>query len=226
MTEDTQEVSSRNGPVGEPEPPRRGGGLPLPGLKYWRVRRGLTQAELTRRAALKSSSYVFRVETGRRGCHPETARLLADLLGVGLEDLRREPADALDTKAPPESPSPRISSRQVHQAYLGIFLQAAVGSAYAAMDEWEMRERFERGTWEEALAIARARKREAEFLGEAIGARGVLENPDLPDDVRAYLEGVLGSFPDLDMHLLAAVRRREASEEGREALTKAMRELL
>jgi hypothetical protein len=53
MTEDTQEVSSRNGPVGEPEPPRRGGGLPLPGLKYWRVRRGLTQAELTRRAALK-----------------------------------------------------------------------------------------------------------------------------------------------------------------------------
>jgi len=109
---------------------------------------------------------------------------------------------------------------------LRLILKGAVGSAYAAMDEWEMRERFERGTWEEALAIVRARKREAEFLGESIGARGVLENPDLPDDVRAYLEGVLGSFPDLDMHLLATVRRREASEEGREALTKAMRELL
>jgi NAD(P)-dependent dehydrogenase (short-subunit alcohol dehydrogenase family) len=34
MAEDTQDASGRNGPVGEPEPALRGGGFPLPGLKY------------------------------------------------------------------------------------------------------------------------------------------------------------------------------------------------
>jgi hypothetical protein len=48
----------------------------------------------------------------------------------------------------------------------------------------------------------------------------------LPDDVRTFLESVLGSFPNLDIHLLAMARRREPTEEGREALTKAMRDLL
>jgi hypothetical protein len=37
---------------------------------------------------------------------------------------------------------------------------------------------------------------------------------------------VLDSFPDLDIHLLALARRREPTEEGHEALTKAMRDLL
>ena len=60
----------------------------------------------------------------------------------------------------------------------------------------------------------------------ALGARGVLEDPDLPEDVRAYLESVLKSYPDLDIHLLALARRGEPSEEGHEALTKAMRDLL
>jgi hypothetical protein len=54
----------------------------------------------------------------------------------------------------------------------------------------------------------------------------VLSNPDLSNDVRAFLVWVLDSFPDLDIHLLAMVRRREPSEEGHEALTKAMQELL
>ena len=70
------------------------------------------------------------------------------------------------------------------------------------------------------------RKREIEYLRDALGARGVLRNPDLSEDVRSFLEAVLGSFPDLDIHLLAMVRRREASEEGHEALTKALRDLL
>ena len=38
------------GPVGGPEPALRGGGLPLPGLKHWRLRKGMSQAELARRA--------------------------------------------------------------------------------------------------------------------------------------------------------------------------------
>jgi hypothetical protein len=43
MAKDAQEVSGGNGPVGEPEPALRGGGLPLPGLKRWRLHRGLSQ---------------------------------------------------------------------------------------------------------------------------------------------------------------------------------------
>jgi hypothetical protein len=49
---------------------------------------------------------------------------------------------------------------------------------------------------------------------------------DLSAEVRSFLEAVLQSYPDLDIRLLAAARRREPSEEGREALTKAMRDLL
>ena len=102
-----------------------------------------------------------------------------------------------------------------------------MGSAYAAMDEWEIEEHCEEGTWEDAIEAVRARKREIEFLGEAFKAREMLRDPDLPEDVRTFLESsVLESFPDLDIHLLAMARRREPSEEGHEALTKAMCDLL
>jgi hypothetical protein len=53
----------------------------------------------------------------------------------------------------------------------------------------------------------------------------VLQDPDLPTEVRSFLEAVLESYPEQDIRLLAA-RRREPSEEGRQALTKAMRDLL
>jgi hypothetical protein len=101
-----------------------------------------------------------------------------------------------------------------------------VGSAYAAMDEWEIEERCEEGTWEEALEIVQARKREIEYLQDVLGIGEVLRELDLPEDVRSFLEAVLKSFPDLDIHLLAMARRREPTEEGHEALTKAMRDLL
>src|ERR671921_746677 len=100
MAEGAREGSGGNGRVGGLDPPLKRGGLPLPALKYWRKRRGLSQAELARRAGL-SSNYVFRVENGRRGCNPETARLLADLLGVELQALRRKPDDALDAEPLP-----------------------------------------------------------------------------------------------------------------------------
>jgi Helix-turn-helix domain len=76
-TEDSKDVSGGDGPPGEPEPPVRGGGLPLPGLKHWRLRKGITQAELARRAG-PSSDYLFKVESGRRACRPQAAELLAD----------------------------------------------------------------------------------------------------------------------------------------------------
>ena len=89
MTGDFRE-SGRDGASGEPEPPLRGGGLPLPGLKHWRLRKGISQAELARRAGL-SSDYLFKVESGRRACRPQAAELLAGLVGVSLEVLRRKP---------------------------------------------------------------------------------------------------------------------------------------
>jgi hypothetical protein len=148
------------------------------------------------------------------------------LLEVDLQDLRSRPDDALDTKAPSDPSGSKVLYRFVHRAYLKIILEGAVGTAYSAMDEREVEQRCERGTWEGALEIVWARKREIEYLQDALGARGVLQDSDLPDPVRAFLEGVLESFPDLDIHLLAEARRREPSEEGHEALTKAMRALL
>ena len=225
MSGESQEVAGRDGTVGGPEPALRGGGLPLPGLKHWRTHKGISQAELARRADL-TSDYLFKVESGRRACRPEAAELLADLLGVGLGALRSKPGAAFDMETPPKPERPRVSYRHVHQAYLKIILEGAVGTAYAAMDEREIEERLEGGTGEEALRVVRAREREVGYLRDALGSRGVLEDPDLPEDVRAYLGAVLESFPDLDIHLLALARRREASEEGHEALTKAMRDLL
>ena len=225
MSGDSQEVTGRNGPVGEPEPALRGGGLPLPGLKHWRKRKGISQAKLARRADL-SSDYLFKVESGRRACRPEAAELLADLLGVSLEALRSKPGAAFDVETPPKPSRPKVSYRHVHRAYLRIMLEGAVGSAYAAMDEWELEERLEGGTWEGALEIVRAREREVGHLRDALKGGEGLRDPDLPEDVRSFLEAVLEGFPDLDIHLLATVRRRETSEEGHEALTKAMRELL
>ena len=225
MARDTREVTGRDGKVGEPEPAVRGGGLPLPGLRHWRTHKGISQAELARRANL-TSDYLFKVESGRRACRPEAAELLADLLGVGLGALRRKPGAAFDMETPPKPDRPRVAYRHVHQAYLRIMLEGAVGTAYAAMDEREIEERLEGATWEEALEIVRAREREMGYLQDALGARGVLEDPSLPEDVRAYLESVLRSFPDLDIHLLAMARRRETSEEGHDTLTKAMRDLL
>ena len=226
MTDDSQEeVPRSDGPVGEPEPPLRGGSLPLPGLKHWRLRKRLSQKELAPRAGL-ASHHLYKIESGRRGCNPETAQLLADVLQVDLEDLRRRREDALDAKAPPKPSRARIPYRNVHQAYLRLILQGAVGSAYAVMDEWEIEEHCEEGMWEDAIEAVRAREREIGLLGEAFGARGMLRDPDLPNDVRTFLESVLGSFPDLDIHLLAMARTREPTEEGHEALTKAMKGLL
>ena len=225
ITGHSKEGSGSDGPVGELVPPLRGGSLPLPGLKHWRLRKRLSQKELARRAGL-TNYYVYNIESGRRGCNPETGQLLADVLQVDLEDLRRRREDALDGKVPPKPNRPRIPCRNVHQAYLRFILNGAVASAYGAMDEWEIEEHCEEGTWEDAIEAVRARKREIEFLGEAFGAKGALQDPDLPDDVRTFLESVLGSFPDLDIDLLTMARRRERSEEGHEALTKAMRDLV
>jgi hypothetical protein len=156
------------------------------------------------------------------------AQHLADLLKVDLLDLRRHYDDDAEEQQPALSrpARPRLAYRQVHQAYLKIFLLGPVGSAYAAMDEWAMEKHCEERSWEEVLEAVRAREREIGFLGGVIESEGVLQDPDVPAEVRSFLEAVLKSYPDLDIRLLALARSRGPTEEGREALTKAMRDLL
>jgi len=222
--------SDRDRAIGEPEPAIKRGGLPLPSLKHWRLRRELSQAKLARRADL-TVDYLSKVESGRRGCNPSIAQHLADLLGVDLLDLRRnydgaEEEQQQKVSTPARPARVRIAHRQVHQVYLKLLLLEAVGSAYAAMDEREIEERCEKSTWEDVLKSVRSRKREIEFLGGVLEGGGVLQDSDLPEEVRSFLKAVLEGYPDLDIRLLAAARRREPSEEGRKALTKAMRDLL
>jgi DNA-binding XRE family transcriptional regulator len=119
--EDTQEVSNRNGPVGEPEPALRGGGLPLPGLRYWRERRGMSQANLALRAGL-TADYLFKVESGRRGCNPEVAQELAAVLEIDLRELRTMREDPGEERASSAPARPRVAYRRVHHAYLKILL--------------------------------------------------------------------------------------------------------
>jgi hypothetical protein len=160
--------------------------------------------------------------------------VLADLLKVDLQDLRRKYDDAHEAQAASTGSGQtasgpvrsRIAYRHAHQAYLRILLEREEGSSYAAMDEGVIEKHCEESSWQEVLKVVWARKREIESLGEMLEARGVLKDRDLPEEVRSFLEAVLESYPDLDIRLLAEARRHEASEEGHEALTKAMRDLL
>src|SRR5919112_4031449 len=220
--------SDRDRAIGEPEPAIKRGGLPLPGLKHWRLRRELSQAKLARRADL-TVDYLSKVESGRRGCNPSIAQHLADLLRVDLLDLRRnyDGAEEPQKVSTPARPARvRIAHRRVHRVYLRLLLLEAVGSSYAAMDEREVEEHCEKSTWEGVLETVRARKREMGFIGGVLEGGGGPQDSDLPEEVRSFLEAVLESYTDQDLYLLALARRREPSEEGHEALTKAMRDLL
>ena len=213
-----------------PAPALRGGGLRLPGLKHWRLRRGLTQTELAQRAGL-NQQYLPRTESGQRGCNASAAQRLAEVLEVDLRHLRTKhepvedasPEEAAGEAAGPtprRSLRPRIVYRQVHQAYLKILLGRAVGSAYAAMGERELERHCGGLSWQAVIEVVSAREREMEALGEA------MRDADLPGEVRLFLEEALNGYPDLDIRLLAAARGRESSDEGREELTRTMRELL
>jgi len=173
--------------------------------------------------------YLSKVESGRRGCNATIAQHLADLLNVDLLDLRRkyDGAEERQKVTKPARPARiRIAHRQVHQVYLKMLLAEAVGSSYAAMDESEIEKHCQDLSWKGVLQAIRAREREIEFLGGVLESEGVLQDPDLPEEVRAFLEAVLESYPGQDLYLLALARRRETSEEGSEALTQAMRDLL
>jgi transcriptional regulator with XRE-family HTH domain len=180
---------------------------------------GLSRAELARRADL-THDYLFKVESGNRGCNPEAAEELAAILEVDLRELRIKRDDAEEAGEAQADFRPsrtRIAYRQVHQAYLRILLLRAGGSAYAAMDERQIEKHCEKLPFEGVIEVVRARRREIEYLVEYLGE--VTEDKrvtaSLPAEVSSFLKAVLDSYPDLDIRLLAAARRREGTEEGR-----------
>lgn len=74
--------------------------------------------------------------------------------------------------------------------------------------------------WEGVLEVVSCRRRETEVVRE------LLDGAELPEEMRLFLEEALGAYPDRDIRLLAAARKREATRQGMEELTRAMRELL
>jgi transcriptional regulator with XRE-family HTH domain len=200
------------------------GGYRLPGLKHWRLRRGLSQVDLAQRTE-QAPSQLSKIELVQRGCNPALAQRLAEVLEVDLEDLRTKYDDAQEAQTASKlGPRPTTANRYVHRAYLRILLLRVVGSAYVTHEEGELERHCQRSPWEEVIEIVRARKREIEFLKELMEDAQV--SAGLPKQVRVFLDGTLEGYPDLDLRVLATARRRESTEEGHEALTKAMRELL
>jgi transcriptional regulator with XRE-family HTH domain len=216
-------VSGDDGAGRELAPPfTMHGGYRLPGLKHWRLQRGLRQIDLANRTD-QTQTQLSKIESGQRGCNPALAQQLADVLEVELEDLRTKYADA-EAQTASKSARPSVAYRHVHRAYLRILLLRAVGSAYATRKEGELERHCQRSSWEEVLEVVRARKREIEVLRELMEDSQVTAG--LPEQVRLFLDGTLEGYPDLDIRLLATARRQERSEEGHEALTMAMRDLL
>jgi transcriptional regulator with XRE-family HTH domain len=214
-------VSGDDGAGRELAPPfTKHGGYRLPGLKHWRLRRGLRQVDLAQRTD-QASTQLSKIELGRRGCNPALAQRLAEVLEVDLEDLRTKYDDAQEAQAPS---IPTTAHRYVQRAHLRILLLRIVGSAYSTREEGELERHCQQSPWEEVIEIVRARKREIEFLRELLEDAQVTAG--LPKQVRLFLDETLETYPDLDLRLLATARRQERSEEGHEALTKAMRDLL
>jgi transcriptional regulator with XRE-family HTH domain len=210
---------------------RRGGrvgGWKLPGLKLWRVGRGLSQRDLAERVDVPLH-YVQRVEQGRRGCNRSVAQKMADVLEVDVEKLRAEPEEGEITSAiqearpdPGDPRSPWLGSpRYLHKAYLKVILKREVGSAYLMLDEGELEEHVEGLPVEGVVEVISRRRRELEFVQEELASEDELQS-----QVRLFLEELVRENPDGDIRALVARRSREPTEEGRERLTQAMRELL
>ena len=211
MAEKDTDASQASREGSEVEPVLRGGGLRLPGLKYWRLRRGLSQVWLADRADT-NQKYISRIEAGVRGCNPNMAQKLAEVLEVDLKALR--------TKTEPEPVRLRSVYRRVHRTYLKIILERAVGSAYTALGERGLELHCNKLPWEGVLEVISKRKREAEVIRE------ILRDANLSKEVRRFLEAALSGYPNQDIRILAVTRSREGSEKGREELNRARQELL
>jgi transcriptional regulator with XRE-family HTH domain len=198
-------------------------GVKLPGLRGWRKRRGLNQTELAQMAGV-TQNVLTRVESVQRGCNPEVAQKLAEILDVDLQDLKGEPGD--EPPAPPEEPPSRpparpvVTCRYIHRAYLQYILAREVGTSYAALSEGELKKHCAALPLERVLEIISEMNRETEFVERA------LEDPELPPEMRLFFEEIARQAPEANIRLLLALRSEAGSEERRQELTRAMRELL
>jgi transcriptional regulator with XRE-family HTH domain len=62
-----------------------------PRVREWRLRKGLTQDELAERSGIWRNT-ISDVESGKRKAHPRTLRMLAEGLGVPVEELAAPPS--------------------------------------------------------------------------------------------------------------------------------------
>ncbi len=68
--------------------PRPAKGVPLPGLRELRRRRGLSQREVAEMAGVMQDT-ISQLETERRGAYPRTIKRLCSALQAAPEDLTR-----------------------------------------------------------------------------------------------------------------------------------------
>ena len=64
----------------------RGKGIPMPGLRQTRYRRGLSIRDLSEKSGVKNTT-ISELENERRGAQARTLRSLAKALGVEPEEL-------------------------------------------------------------------------------------------------------------------------------------------
>jgi transcriptional regulator with XRE-family HTH domain len=215
------DASRRSGPQGD----FKGGGLRLSGLKHWRERRGLSQSQLAKMVGVPRH-YVQRIEQGRRGCNPWVAQKLAEELEVDLEGLRASLAPEVETGTEGDVRVRRgrtpvvIPRRSLHRAYLKVFLEREVGTAYSTLEEREFESWCMKLLLEELLEIISRRQLERTLLKEVL-----TDTARLHPEVRTFLEELLREHPDKDLRILAARRKQEHSQEDRERLSRAMRGL-
>ena len=204
----------------------KGGGLRLSSLKKWRERRGLSQGQLAKLIGVPRH-YVQRIEQGRRGCNPWVAQKMAEELEVDLEGLQASLAPEEDTgtegdvRVRRSRPSVVVTRRSLHHAYLKLLLEREVGSAYSALEESEFESWYMKLSLEELLEMISRRGLERELLREVL-----TDTARLHPEVRTFLEELLREHPGDDVRVLAARRRQEHSQQGRERLSRAMRGLL
>jgi hypothetical protein len=108
----------------------------------------------------------------------------------------------------------------LHRAYLRYLLAREIGTTYTALWEGELKSHCEGLSVERVLEIISEKKREIEFVERA------LEDPELPPEMRLFFEEIARQAPEANIRLLLALRSEAGSEERRQELTRAMRELL